>query len=285
MLLILGEPDLKFKYLLIILGFVIAIVLIAVLIPVLFSGSGEVWRQLAVNFRYLTLPLLAFMALLLIFMSVYFILNYRLLSLLEKEDWPALAYYLEHQIYVNGRYSNRNVRLLASSYLVISDFKSVIKLETKTHLAKPSLVSQNALVFGAARILDGNHEEAVSFFRHNLEKCTKSDKEWVHWFCGFSHLLAGYYSSAEEDFLCMTVSSKNVIISGLCSYFLGSSLEKKSLSPDKCRQVYENGKKSIKSKLKNAGGWKKEVDKAGNEIHMAIIRKYIDEAGKWIFAL
>jgi len=36
--------------------------------------------------------------------------------------------------------------------------------------------------------------------------------------------------------------------------------------------------------LKKFDGWKKEVTKAENEIHIAIIRKYVNEAGKWIFS-
>jgi hypothetical protein len=30
-------------------------------------------------------------------------------------------------------------------------------------------------------------------------------------------------------------------------------------------------------------GWKKEMDKTATDIHIAIIRKYVDEVGAWIF--
>jgi len=217
-------------------------------------------------------------------MSLYFILNYRLLSLLEKEDWPALAYYLEQQIYSKGRYSSKNVRLLASSYLVITDYKSVLKLESKVHLARPSVIAKNALIFGAARILDGNHQEAVTFFKINLDKCKKSDKEWVNWFSGFSGLLAGLYPAAEADFSHLAVSSKDALISGLSVYFLSNYLEKKSFASEKCRKVCETGRERVIKSLKTAEGWNKEVKKAGNDIHIAIIKKYIEETGNWIFA-
>jgi hypothetical protein len=39
----------------------------------------------------------------------------------------------------------------------------------------------------------------------------------------------------------------------------------------------------VKESLKNAGGWKKEVDKMAAEIHIAVIRKYIEETGNWLF--
>jgi len=276
---------LKFKYLIIAFGIIIAAAaLILIFLPMLLPDSGQDFHvTLAVNFRFIAFPLLAFMAVLLIGLSAYFIINYRLLSLLEREDWPALAYYLEHLIYVKGRYTYRNVRLLASSYLVISDYKSVLKLETKTQLAKPLLIGKIALIFGAARILEGNRQESVSFYKGHLNSCRKADKEWVSWFSGFTQLLAGSYQAAEAEFSSISVSSKDAIITGLSAYFLGSTLEKRSLTPDKCRNISETGKERVLKALKNAAGWKKETGKAGNDIHIAIIKKYIDEAGEWIF--
>ncbi|WP_461252622.1 hypothetical protein [Treponema sp. R8-4-B8] len=224
------------------------------------------------------------MALLLTGMSIYFFINYRLFSLLEREDWPALAYYLEHKIYVKNGYSERNVRLLASSYLVISDFQSVLKLEGKAILAKPSVVNKNILIFGAARVLSGSHADAVTFFKTHMEKCEKKDKEWVRWFYGFSQLLSGSFNQAEPDFSSLAVSSANILITGLSAYFLHNSIEKRSLNSAKCHEIAENGRQRVVNAVKTVGNWVKEVEKVGADIHIAIIRKYIDEAGKWLFS-
>jgi hypothetical protein len=270
---------LKFKYLIIAFSIIfVIIVLITALLPLTLSGHGN-----AVNFRYITLPLLLFMILLLICMSIFFFFNYRLFSLLEREDWPALAYYLEQKIFVKHRYSVRNVRLLASSYLVISDFQSVLKLESKAMIAKPSVVNKNILIFGAARVLTGSHAEASAFFKSHLGKSGKKDKQWVRWFCGFSQLLSGAFAQAEPDFSSLAGSSDNILITGLSAYFLHNSIEKHSLSPDKCRETAENGRERVIKAVTNAENWGKETEKMGAEIHIAIIKKYIDEAGKWLF--
>jgi hypothetical protein len=216
-------------------------------------------------------------------MSIFFFLNYRLFLLLEREDWPALAYYLEQKIYVKGRYSERNVRLLASSYLVISDFQSVLKLESKALLANPSAVNNCVLIFGAAKILNGSHTEAAAFFRSHLGKCRKRDKQWVLWFCSFSHLLGGAFNQAEPDFLSLAASSNNVLITGLSAYFLHNSIEKKSKTPDKCRETAEKGRERVLAAAKNLENWKKETESMETEIHISIIKKYISEAEKWIF--
>jgi len=223
------------------------------------------------------------MILLLVSMGIFFLFNYRLLSLLEREDWPALAYYLENKIFIKKRYSSRNVRLLASSYLVISDFHSILKLENKAQLIKPSVIGKSVLIFGAARILIGNHKEAAAFFKTHMEKIKRKDKQWTHWFYGFSNLLAGNFEATEPEFSSLAVSSNDALISGLSAYFLHSSLEKNSLKPEECRDTAEYGRKRVVKALKNADNWDREIKKTGTDIHIAIIRKYIDEAGKWIF--
>jgi len=270
---------LKFKYLIIIFSIIIIlIILITVLLPLLIAGPES-----AVNFRFISLPLLIFMFLLLSGMSVYFLLNYRLLSLLEREDWPALAYYLEKKIIVKGRYSSRNVRLLASSYLVISDYTSVQKLESNALLAKPSVIDKNVLIFGAARVLSGNYKEAAAFFKTRFDKCGAKDKKWVRWYLGFSYLLGGSFNLAELEFSSLAVSCDDAIITGLSAYFLDSSLAKNSPRPGECRAAAENGRSRVVSAIKNAVNWKKEADRTGTEIHVAVIMKYINEAEKWLF--
>jgi len=270
---------LRFKYLIIAFTIIISIVILVTALMPLFLTRYEY----TINFRYITLPLLMFMALFLTCMSIYFFINYRLFSLLEREDWPALAYYLEQKIYVKHKYSEKNVRLLASAYLVISDFQSVLKLESKVILAKPSVVNKNILIFGAARILSGSHADAAAFFKTYMGKCEKRDKQWLNWFYGFSLLLSGDFNQAEPDFSSLAVSSGDVLITGLSAYFLHSSIEKRSLDPDKCREIAENGRQRVIKAVKTIEKWGKEADKVGAEIHIAIIRKYIDEAAKWLF--
>ncbi|MDR1839859.1 MAG: hypothetical protein LBQ93_09805 [Treponema sp.] len=269
----------KFKYLIIVISIVIIIVILATaLLPLLLAEP-----EFAVNLQQLILPLLIFIALLLICISLFFIINYRLFSLLEREDWPALSFYLEQKIYVKGRYSAQNVRLLASSYLVTSDFSSVLKLEGKAMLAKPSVVDKNVLVFGAARILSGSQKDAANFFKKYMGKGNNRDKQWIHWFFGFSQLLGGVFSVAEQEFSSLAVSSDNALITGLSAFFLGTSVLKRSQKPEECRFVVENSRGRLIKALKNINNWKKEADRSANEIHVAIIRKYIDEAGKWLF--
>ncbi|MCL2801237.1 MAG: hypothetical protein FWD28_05725 [Treponema sp.] len=275
----------KFKYLIIAFSIIILIVILVIaLLPLVLSRSADS-SEFAVNFQFLSLPLLIFMVLLLVCMSIFFFLNYRLLSLLEREDWPALAYYLEQKVFVKNRYNSRNVRLLASSYLVISDYLSVLKLESKANLKKPSVINKSVLIFGSARILSGNYGEAAAFFKAQLSKCKSKDKEWVRWFHGFSYLLAGAFNAVESEFSSLAGSSKDAFITGLSAYFLYSSILKYSMNPEQCKNTAENGKQRVKKVFSNIEDWTREADRVGTDMHIAIVRKYIDEAGKWIWDL
>jgi hypothetical protein len=225
------------------------------------------------------------MSVILVSLGIFFLINYRLFSLLEREDWPALAYYLEKKIFVKGRYNNRLVKLLASSYMVISDYPSVLKLENKVFLAKKSIVEKNVLIFGAARVIGGNYSEAAAFFKTHLDKSKlrKRDKEWVRWFYGFSWLLGGSFDKAEHEFLSIAAFSGDALITGISAYFLANNLAKNSLKQQDCLVAAENGRNRVVGALRRFEGWKKEVNKAETGLHIAIIRKYIDETGTWLF--
>jgi hypothetical protein len=234
-------------------------------------------------FRHFFLPLISFILLAFVCVIIFLLLNYRLFSLLEREDWPALSYYLENKIYTKGKYSARNVRFLAISYLVILDYASVFKLENKAIHAKPYVIEKNILIFGAVRILNGSLKEAVDFFRVHLKKGKKNERPWIRMFYGFSLLLCGAFNRAEHEFSYVAISSKNMLICGLSVYFLGASILNYSQKPDECKLIVENGRNRIIRKYKSVRGWEKEAEKVEEDIYAVIIKKYINEAGKWFF--
>ena len=271
----------KFKYLIIAFSILIVLfLLIANMLPVFIPDMAQ-----AANLRQLTLPLLILMSVILVSFGIFFLINYRLFLLLEREDWPALAYYLEQKIFVKNRYNSWFVKLLASSYMVISDYPSVLKLENKAFLAKKSVVEKNVLIFGSSRVISGDYKGAAAFFKAHLDsgKLKKHDREWVRWLYGFSLLLEGDFDKAEQEYLSLVVSSGSALITGISAYFLANNLAGKSLKQQDCLAAAENGRSRVVNALKRHGSWKKEVKKTENEIHVAIARKYIDRAGIWLF--
>ena len=270
----------KFKYLIIVFNLIIIFFLSAIaLLPLFVLGAGfaaSLWRGIW--------PIALILVLFMLGLNTYFLMNYRFFRLLDREDWPALAYYLEDKVLVKGDYNSKKVRLLANSYLILCDFSSISVLEDKALITKPSAVSDNSLIFAAARILNGRYREAVSFLETILEKEKVKEEHWVRWFLGFSQMLDSNFDKSEEEFKDLAEYSNDAIVTGISAYFLATVLSKQSLKPEECLTVSENGRVRVKKAFEKFEDWKKEVDKAGSEVHTAIIRKYINEAGSWLFS-
>jgi hypothetical protein len=270
---------LKFKSIFIIFNIIIIVFLVIVcLLPLVMLGS-----DLAPVFWRSGWPLILILILALVSLNVFFLARRRLYRLLEREDWPALADYLESVVIRRGRYAPRLVRLLANTYLVMSDSAAVINLEARVAAAKPALLEANALVFGAARILGGDPAGAAKFFAARLEKVRGGDREWIRWYGGFSRLLNRQFEEAAEEFKALAVSSSDALITGLSSYFLDSTLRKNTGSGEECRRIAGEGADRVRKTIRNSGEWAKEVSKIETEVHAALLRRYIGETETWLF--
>jgi hypothetical protein len=270
---------LKFKFLVIIFNTIIIFFLSAIaLLPLIFLGP-----DFALGFWRTGWPLAGILAAALIGLNVFFLANRRLFRMLEREDWPALVDYLEQEVIGKGHYAPRKVKLLLNSYLVMGEVSEVLRLESKLIIAKPALVDANAQVLGAARIFGGDPKGAVEFFRTRLSRVSAKDSQWLHWYYGFSNILAGAFSEAETEFKPLAQSSSDALITGLSAYFLASTLRSRSAGPSDCEAAAEEGRKRVRQALKNTAGWRNEASKLQAEVHTLLIKKYLDEAGNWIF--
>jgi hypothetical protein len=228
--------------------------------------------------------------LILVWVFLYFALNFfyftnkKLFLLLEKEDWPALACYLEERVIQKGRYNSRFVRLLATSYLVLSDSAAVMSLENKVAVNKPALIEANALVFGTARILGNDIAGALNFFKARKDTAKAGQKDWVAWYYGFSLLLNRQTEDAVMEFSLLASSSKNGVVTALSSYFLQRNIY--IIMPQlrqKFREISELGKERALKAMPRMEYWKREIERLATEIHAAAISKILEDTGIWLF--
>jgi hypothetical protein len=264
---------------------VVIVLFLAVIFLLPFAALG---KTLALSFwqsGWFFAPLLL---LILAGIDLYFIRNSRIFFFLEKEDWPALARELEDRIFRRNNYSSRLVKLLANSYLVLSDTGAVNVLEKKLATAKPALINANVLVFGAARVLAGNAKNAVEFFTVRQPGAVQSagvsasDRDWLSWYYGFALLLDRQFSPAAERFSPLAKESRDGIIAGLSVYFLDDAVKKFSPS-DKHSQTAQEGKERILQMLKGRADWDREVKRRETEIHTAILANYLKKAADCLY--
>jgi hypothetical protein len=225
----------------------------------------------------------------LLVMDVYFFRNRRILILLEKEDWPALVQELEDQVYHKGRYNSRLVRLLANTYLVLSDARAVTELEKKLALVKGGLVEENALIFGTARILSKDNAGAAEFFSARLpggvHYTNSYSNEWIRWYFAFSLLLSRDFEAAANAFTVFAREGKDGILTGLSSYFLEDNLARfLPRRSAELRKEAETGKKRVKQRIRYRIDWNKEYKRNETEVYAAVLASYVGKAGDYIYA-
>ena len=223
----------------------------------------------------------------LVFMDLFFALNYRIYSLLEKEDWPALIQELEFRILERGLYRPRMVTLLINTYLVLSDTRSVTDLEKRLSTARKNLVSKNALSFGTARILNRDYEGAADFFTARLSEragVKKNNAEWLHWYYGFSLLLSRRFEESAEAFTVLAFNAREAIPAALSSYFLGENLAAFLFRrSEELRKEAEAGKERVKKALPTRNAWNKECKRVETEIYAAILQPYMEKTANYLY--
>jgi hypothetical protein len=241
-------------------------------------------------------PLFLVFLLALIFLNVFYAVKYPLFRLLEMEDWPALIRYLEQKVIQEGHYSASLVRLLANTYLVMSDSAGVTSFEAKVAIAKPALLESNALIFGTARILRGDYTGATLFFKNRLHGNSrrglglrfpsgraKRYRDWLQWYYGFSLLLDRQFEEAAGQFKALAASSADAVVTGLASWFLFDVLAKNMDQGETALTSAGEGRARLLKDIKTRKDWEKEGARLEIEVHAAILKKYIDKAADWIY--
>jgi len=276
---IIGDFGLKFKSILIIFNFALIFFMVA-LVFVPYSMSPAPFTGFYWTFTW---PFLLILALFFLGFNLFYIRNRRLFVLLQKEDWPALTRYLENRVIKKGSYSPRLVRLLANTYLLLSDAAAVMSLENKAAVANPKIIDANALIFGTARILGGDIPGAARFFASRKETAKGALKDWISWYCAFTLLLNRQYEAAGKEFTFLTTVSEDKIISGLSCYFLAENIA--YLLPESKRELTETafkGRERLQKTL-SIKDWNTQTHRLASEIHVAAIAKYLDETGRWLY--
>lgn len=269
----------KFKSVFIIFDAIILFfLLLLVFMPVFTLGPS-----MATDFLASIWPLFLVFLAALIFLNVFYAVKYPLFRLLEMEDWPALIRYLERKVVQEGRYSASLVRLLANTYLVMSDSAGLTSFEAKVAIARPALLEANALIFGAARILEGDYSGAELFFKNRLNRGTKRNRDWLQWYYGFSLLLERKFEEAAGQFRALAAFSADAMVTGLASWFLSGLLAKNVDQGEIALKSAGEGRERLLKDLKTRKDWEKEGARLEAEVHAAILKKYIDMAADWIY--
>jgi hypothetical protein len=217
-------------------------------------------------------------------LDLFYCLNSRLLSLLEREDWPALAQYLEKRVLKEGRYRPILVRLLVNTYLVLADSAAIISLENKLALVKPSLVDANLLTFAAARILSRDYAGAARFLEGRTRAPQAEAAGWPGWYYGFALLLDRRFPEAAVQFAALALNAAEPAVIGLSACFLAENLA--GALPDRRLELTAaamDGKNRLKKAFPRRETWERQISRTTEDAHIAILSTYIGQTTGWLY--
>lgn len=253
------------------------------LMPLFVLGSGstlEFWKD---NW-YLGL----FFLILVAGLNSFFLANRKVYVLVEREDWGGLSAYLVKTMLGPegsrpGRIRSGRVRLLVNAYLLQSDAEGIARLEAELEARRPDILRRNALLFGVTRLLGGRNAEAEAFFKRYLGAKDVESPDWLGFDYGFSLILQTRPREA-LPYLEGALGSGDAVLRALAAYLLGSlgadSAETEEGKAE-ARKKAEAERASLRGRF-DARRWAKEVGRAKGEVHIVVLSKLVDDAGRWL---
>lgn len=134
----------------------------------------------ALFWRNMWLLLLMFV-LMIAALDFYFILNWKLFTYLEREDWPALLAWLEERLYLKGKLNRPYSNLLINTALSVSNLDAVKKLETEIRQRKPELIKSLGVSLGIPVLLEQNWSAIGDYFGPLADNPRTHRRDWAQW--------------------------------------------------------------------------------------------------------
>lgn len=118
-------------------------------------------------------------ALMIAALDFYFVLNWKLFTYLEKEDWPSLLAWLEERLYLKGKLNRPYSNLLINTALSVSNLDAVKKLETEIRQRKPELIKSLGVSLGIPVLLEQNWRAVGEYFGPLADSPKTHRRDWA----------------------------------------------------------------------------------------------------------
>ena len=217
-------------------------------------------------------------------LNAFFLSNWKLFELVEREDWPALTAWLDKRIFERGVLRGQYIRLYVNAAMLRSDLEAIDRLETLLRGEKPALLRRLAVLFGIGYLLRNKPDASLAFFEPFLEAPEVEERGWLWLDYSFNLILRNRTAEA-LPWLRRAVSRKDPVLALLAAYMtahlvapsLGAEVER-----DEALRSAEDFREGLRKRF-NAERWSREVEKAKNDVHVVILSRLIDDAGRWLF--
>jgi len=150
----------------------------------------------------------------------YFVRNWKLFSLLEREDWAGLRQLLEAELARRGKLSLSKTRIFVNACLIGQAVSRISELRASYQARNVKLLPRVALNLGLPLVLEGKSEAVEEFFGPLAEsKSVGADLPWLRWCLAFARLLKQDAERA-KPLLLTGLNSKQPVLRLLSLYLL-----------------------------------------------------------------
>lgn len=267
----------KLKVLVIIFNAVLLTIFFTVLSFSFFTAGTEFIGSFFKNYWIFVL----FFTFLFIGMNIFFISNWKLITTLESDDWPALSLYLETEIFEKHHITAKKARLLCEISILLGDFEILKRLERVLEEYKPEYIRTFASRFAAAKLLSNDYQGLAEFMARTVVQPHETSP-WIPFYDAFSAQMLRCYREAAEKFSRMLETEQDPLVRLLGVYFMAYGLyHYLGIDKDDADKRIEAEKRKLKKH--SLQYWKKYVQKEKQNIHVLVLTKAIDDALIWLF--
>jgi hypothetical protein len=265
----------KMKAIFLLLNAVLGVAFLVIFLTPLFLVGGD-WFGL---FWTRNWPIAVIFVLALGAVDSYFLLNWRLFSGLEAENWGEVADFLESRIFKRGWISGARVRLLLNTYLVTSNTDGILALEAYLAGKKPGIIPRFSLSFGIPHLLSGEPKDAEAWFRDMLGRPRLADREWVRWNHAFSLLQTRESDAARTELSGMIDTVSDPVLLLLTIYLLDVLARN-----DAAVETRVSSRRDMLKARHTPATFQKALEKSNANIQVIVLSRLLQDASSWLFA-
>lgn len=255
----------KFKALFLVFNIVLLFSFITVFFMPLFIVDSSFFGQFWAKNWYLCLVFLF----LIVGVNAVFAYNWKILALLEKQDWPALSHFLETRVYTANKVSVRNCRLLLESLFILGDFDGIRKLDSALVDKAPRVREVLSPRLCASYLLAGD-KERVTAIADTFAQTSGENAAILRFYGAFARINTLKHEIAIDSFKQLASDSEDPVLRVVSGYLWSKKGNNANGEPEKALR----GK--VSEKL-----WDKESSAAKKELEFLVFSSLIDDAGKW----
>lgn len=211
--------------------------------------------------------------------DAYFLINWKLFTLLENENWDGLISYLENRIYIKKNLNGYLIRILANTYLIKSNIDGISKLEEFIRREKPGLLKKMVLSMCVPHLIGGDAEKMEVFFGEFAEEKGVYKADWVQFLYSFSLLINNKREEASNLLLALCNRKVSPILQLLIIYALNPFTEKGEADGEACVELR---RKELLFKYPRSG-MERELEHVDDNVVALVLNKFSKEAIQWLY--